>query len=328
MPDQRRFTNPWMRSISFARLLRILRVLHEHTGATARQLNDLVMERGICRTHRGGDPSVTTLYHYRNTLVQLGLAERRRRSLCVTDDPRVDTLLRCELPDTNEGLPDSAKEAFSELIIRNRDCRACFFDLFVSASSGYDLSAFRTLGSSAIWRRIGTGKTAVISMENKTRQTSMLLTSASQLRGVLYGIRYWARDELGLIEEFYQDGRGAVMYPLGSREQVHRSREVMADIIALCSPDAEWTTFSVRDLLVRLCEERRQPVADLFSGLTRLFTEHPGRVVLIPTSKDFATLSARSQQREDFELRGYYQDFTGRYVSHVRLHRSIKEVAA
>jgi len=64
----------------------------------------------------------------------------------------------------------------------------------------------------------------------------------------------------------------------------------------------------------------------LYGTLEWVYRQFPQYVVLIPTSESFATITAISPQAEKYHLRGYLQDEKGRYISHMRVHRKLKEV--
>lgn len=114
------------------------------------------------------------------------------------------------------------------------------------------------------------------------------------------------------------------MYCLRNADNADLSAEIPTQIVSLFPSGNEWWTVSIRELIVNLCELRKRPVSALFLALDQLVKNFGGQIVLIPTSRDVATATARAQVREDFELRGYYRDTMGRYISHVRIHDSLR----
>lgn len=316
----------WMRPISFAGLLRVLQLVASHSGElTPLRLNSLIGELGAYLTKRGTKPSVTTLYHCRNTLLRLGAVRKEAGLLVANLDSRPVRDLLLE-PATGQGeLSDSAREAFAELVIGNEDCRSCFFDYFMSGHGAYDVEAFRRRGTPATWTRecTETGQPGVLLQSNQGRAKECLSREA-EIQSVLYGVRYWARDELGLIDEFGQDDGSATMFPICRASAASRLKMLCA--IAGRAIEGEWITLSVRQLIGDLCLADHYPIASLFDALDVLTRLYADRVVTIPTSRDQATQSARSRLRENLELRGYYRDYQGRFVSHIRIHRSIEEV--
>lgn len=318
----------WMRPVSFPALLRILRLMAEHPdGIRAGKLDAEVKDRVMLSTNKGSPPARTTLYHHRNVLVHIGALRRRKQILFVDfDNLYVKRLLNSPSPDHSR-LGIDARDAFSEMVLGNRDCRELFFDLFTpSGEQGLQgMRQFRAAGSPVVWRRVPgrDGRTEVL-LQAEDGSRSVSLRSPSEIKGVLYGLRYWARDELDLVDEFFREDRGSVVYPAFPPELGPTPREVVDEIFSLLNPGKEWTAFSVRELMVLLCEGRRRPLRSLFSALRVLETEFPRQVALVPTSRSFATLTATSVAREEFELRGYFRDTLGRYISHVRIHNSVR----
>lgn len=250
-------------------------------------------------------------------MLHLGALTRYGAKLVVnTEDPTVSALMH-ESP--NElALSPTAKEAFATLVLRNRECRAQFFDLFVPGDN-YDLTRFRSHGTSVTWQRDSNGeqKTAVV-LKNTAHKPRVLATP-SEINSILYGVRYWARDELDLLDEFFRDDRGTVMYTLDNVSEHDATSAIITGIVSSVSNNNAWTTFSVSDLIVKFCEEHHRPIRTLFNAIGELTARHAGDVVLIPVSRQFATLTARSPGRESLDLRGYYCDNLGRFVSHIRI---------
>jgi len=315
----------WMRPVSFAGLLRILHLVAKYPrGISASELNLEIRKLAMYLTRRGSSPAPTTLYHCRNTLVRLEVLRRSAGKLIVNSGSNfVRTLLgQPSLGGTD--LTEASREAFAGLVLQNLDCKVNFFDLFMPSRSTYSVEEFRVSGQAVVWRReqLLEGLSQVV-LQRRESTSSLQLNTATEIKCVLYGLRYWARDELRLIDEYFLEGQGSIMYPVLSPGDTSVPQTVGA-ILSLLPVGGEWTTFSVHDLAASLCEHRRLPLAVLFTAIRWLHQNHSDRIVLIPTSRGFATLTARSRQREEFALRGYYHDTKGRYISHVRVHNSLR----
>jgi len=227
----------------------------------------------------------------------------------------------------DEELSFRARELFAGLVLSNRDCQNWFFRLFVASEESLENSSrFRSDATPVTWsfRRDDVGRLAVMRGD---LERNIVLRSASEIKGILYGIRYWARDELRLIDEFFRENRGNVMYPLREMRNVEPSQ--LALEIANCQRSgAEWATIAVGDVIEILGEGKGHSLEAIFRGIKWLAERYADRIVLIPTSPRMATVTAGSAAREEFELRGYYRDASGRYVSHLRIHRSIAEASS
>lgn len=314
-----------MRPVSFAGLHRILHALAAHTdGLRPGELDALIRDKRLYLTAKGTLPKRTTLYHCRNTLLRIGAVSRDGDHLIVNHGVReVRALLTQPSPEGAE-LESSACDLFADLVLRNPDCRRHFFDLFMPPNTEYGAKEFRASGVSVAWLSGGRpGDT--VPREDLSGNPAIMLRSPTALKSILHGVRYWARDELRLIDELFREGDGTVMYALRDPELGGAVDEVAEQIVGLVDASEEWTRLSMEQLVEECAEWTRRPVKNVFRALRLLIVRHPGGIVLIPTSRSMATITARSQQTETLRLRSYFRDSAGRYISHVRLHRSVKE---
>ena len=320
-----------MRAVSFAGLHRMLAaVAGNQGGLRAREINDLVLTNRVTLTPRDSRPKPTTLYHYRNTLLRLGALRRDGRKLRAdVANPHVRDLSRLPPPAGGEqSLTGAARESFASLVLNNEQCRSLFFDLFMPAGAGCaSVADFRQRGVPVEWdRRPSSGATEVV-LQNRVTGRTACCVSRTSVAAVLYGIRYWARDELRLIDEYRRIAGATVMFPVAGPASASADGdpavpETIRFLLSLRAP-GEWAFFSVLDLIERVCERRRQPISVLFNALDDLLRQWRHDIVLIPTSRGLATLTARSPQEEKLVLRRYYTHGNGPYISHVRIHRSV-----
>lgn len=323
----------WMRAVSFAVLHRILKALDDYSkdGLSAGELNELALASKLVNTRRNSIPSPTTLYHYRNTLLHLRLLNRDGRILRVNkDDPDVHNLLQQPAPvNMDSSLTDAARDRFASLVLKNTHCRSLFFDLFMpKGTTSHTLNDFTKKGSPVTWSRYRSDGTKAVSFRNEVTGRTSHCTSHSGISAVLYGLRYWARDELKIIDEYSPKGkRGIVMFPLARTipQTKKPGNPVLQTVETILSRriDGEWAVFSVSDLIARCCEERRQPIGVLFRAIDWLLREWPHHIVLIPTSRSLATLTAMSSQSQKLELKRYYSTKNGPYISHIRIHKDV-----
>jgi len=319
-----------MRAVSFAGLHRMLHAAASapNRRTTAAGLNELVVQNGLTLTRRPGVPSPTTFYHYRTTLLRLGALSREGRILSPNDQhPRVRALLNHPAPANGGELSDTARDGFAALVLDNQDCRTVFFDFFMPGSPAVpSVSVFRREGLPVKWMREGPTKARRVVFRPAGVGRRRAYSLPAQITAVLYGVRYWARDELGLIDEYVGSADGlATMFPV--------SRPV-PDAGADCPPplvqgllaergSGEWTLFSVSDLVARHCRDGRQRISALLGAIDWLVQNWHHHTVLIPTSRAMATLTATSPMQEDLVLRRYYRRGKGPYISHIRLHAGI-----
>lgn len=322
----------WMRAVSFVGLHRVLKAVADYpNGLRAAEINKLVRENSIPLTRRGTPPAPTTLYHYRNTLLRLNALKRNGQRLYINeDDSDVCALLRQPAPANGDrSLSNVVMEPFASLVLKNELCRALFFDLFTPSDIELDsVSSFRRNAVSVKWTRDSSGKNKDVVFQNRSTGRTIRYASPTSIAAILYGIRYWARDELKLIDEYRQKaGGGITMFPLSclGPSTAGPDTPVMETVRFLLSlrRSGEWTLFSILDLVIRCCETRRQPISVLSGAIDWLLQEWPHHITLIPTSRALATLTAVSAQRENLELRSYYKIPNGPYVSHIRIHKDV-----
>ena len=324
-----------MRAISFAGLHRLLKAVADAPdGLRAREINALVLERGLTLTPRRSSPKPTTLYHYRNTLLRLGaLARDGLRLRANVDNPDVYELVRQAAPaNGDQSLDDAAKDRFATLVLRNEHCRTLFFDPFMPSDAPCEsVSDFQAHGCPVTWMRKPSTDTAMIAFRNCTTRRTVSHAARVGVPAILYGLRYWARDELTLIDEYCERSNdGTVMFPVFRRNSPnsaldHAVIQAVRFLLTLRPRHTreEWTLLSISDLIVQYCQTHRQPRTVLFDAIAWLSREWPHHIILIPTSRGLATLTAVSPGQENLVLRRYYKPKHGPYISHIRFHREV-----
>ena len=329
--ERPRRSDHWMRAVSFAGLHRLLHAVARNPGGLrAKEINALILDGGVTLTPRDSRPKPTTLYHYRNTLLRLGALRRAGRKLIAeAADPHVRDLLRLPPPaDGERRLTDEARESFAALVLNNDECRSLFFDLFMPSAAGCaSIDDFRERGVPVDWDRSNSSGATEVVLRNRATERTARCVSHTSVAAVLYGLRYWARDELRLIEEYRQIAGATTMFPVAGRSAAGAGRDAAVSdtvrfLLSLRAP-GEWAFFSILELIERCCEQRRQPISVLFEAIDALLDQWRHDVVLIPTSRGMATFTARSPQEEELVLRRYYTRGAGPYVSHIRIHETV-----
>jgi hypothetical protein len=317
----------WIRSVSFVSLRELIYALSLINNAfRAKDITDIALNLPFVITQKGEKPSPTSMYHFRNTLLHLGVFTRNRQEYSINfDDPLVIDLISCLKPGSSK-LTRKERIAWGELILRADDCRKHFFDLFMPIME-YDLQAFIEQGGVIAWQPVETPKERTIRLYNIYNPTqTTLLQSQDEIQGILYGIRYWARNELKIIDEFFLEDLGGVMYPIEITTENKESQIIAYFREEISNEEYQWHTFSIRDILFKLGPKLRLPVNVIHRTIIKLQNNYSEFIVFIPTSKSFATLTASSPVAEKYQLRGYFQDGKGRFISHIRIHKKFLEV--
>ena len=331
----------WMRSVSFSKLHWMLCFVADHPkGLRAKDVNMAVASSGLFRGRiTGSMPSATTLYHYRTTLVRLNALRREGTRLYANDsDPDVCRLVQNPPSALDDEILDTAaKDPFAALVLRNADCRLCFFNAFMTSDvSPLTVADFRQHAEPVKYTIERSKSSLTITLANKIKHDKKLVLSSPPRRrsppivqAIPYGIRYWARKELDLIDEYCHHCDGSiVMFPLiepitSPKGLDPRVRETANHILSLRNTD-EWTVLAVYDLIAKCCEARRRPLRLLYEAIDLLMCRLSRYIVLIPTPRRLATLGVHSIQQEKMKLRNYYRyrGENGPYISHVRIHKS------
>jgi len=319
----------WMRgSISFVALRELLVYIAQHPeGVRPKEITTWARENTQLRTHSGKLVSKTTLYHYRNTLRHLGiLVVVNGRYQVAREKPSVQDLLEALQP----GAPTLTlreRESFAQFVIRDRDCRQHFFGFFMpDIATDYNLETFLDKAQPVVWRRLESNENRFeelynIQQPNKRRR----ICSEDERQAILYGVRYWARNELGFIEEIFLEGTGGLMFPVYLDGRIP-DPHILKALLNAISLDEEWTHFSLRKIVADWGPKFRVSLKRLYGTLQWVYQRAPQYIVFIPTSESFATITASSPQTETYHLRGYFRDRSGRYISHMRVHRKLKGV--
>ena len=275
---------------------------------------------------RGVRPGATTVYRYRSTLFRLGLMSMRGRSWIVEPcDPLVAALVALD-PGQGPSLVSQARVPLAEVVLRHPDCRALLLDLFVpDACDALHFDTFCTRSAPVSWRHEQHGKQHRLKVWNRHTGEFLHHEHEQAVLSVLYGLRYWIRDELEMVDEYAELGDNAATLftvsppPEGGSAWEARVLDAVRFVLGERS-GATWTVFEVADLIRRYCVERRQARRVLFAGLDWLCRHRASSVALVPTPVAVATLSASSASRDHLELGRYYRDGRSRLISDVRIH--------
>ncbi len=315
----------WMRSVSFVGLRNIIALIRQFpNGLTVREIVNLIREAKPFVVKSNKIPSNTTIYHYRNTLLRLGiLVKDKNRFHLNWSNQNVLRLLNC-LSEEHQ-LTVREKQAFSQLVLNQSDCKAFFSDLFWPNSKlDYSLEEWLSTAIPVTWVEINPRESRIVQLRSWDNNKVFQLSSENHIQAILYGVRYWFRDELGLIDEIFKEDTGNVMFPIFPDYQTSE-QTVISTLLNSLVFDKEWARISIRELALSLCVKLRISIGYLFTIIRSLQKKNPGHILFIPTSRSFATITASSKLRENLELRSFFQDDTGVYISHLRIHQGIKE---
>lgn len=317
----------WMRPVSFSGLHRILHLVAEYpNGITPGNLDSAIRERELYTTEKGNQPSRTTLYHCRNTLLRLGLLRRDDKRILIKGTLDESGKLLREPPELSLTPRRTVRKEFARCVLNNEDCRTAFFDLFLKDYGDDPLSAFRRHARPVHWNPDADDRRerrAILESDHFGERK--VLRTPVEFKAILYGVRYWARDELYLIDEFVDTQSKVQLYPVRDiSAEVGRS-VCLEEMASIREPACEWTSFSLRKLIKTCGVGHRLRKQMVFETVKWLNSRHHGYVQMITTSPSMATLGEGNPQRRDLALSDYPKDSEGCYISHVRVHNDVWE---
>ena len=317
----------WMRSVSFAGLHRLLNALAPYdSGLRPMEINRLIEKKPIVLAKHTVTPSPTTLYHYRNTLLRLNAFIRVDDRLAVNwNDPDVRNLAN-QLPSDSHTLSVDALDPFASLVLRNRECRTSFFDLFLPKKS--DVQTFRENGTPVFWHRDPDPRVGIV-FNSKNTTYGIRYNTPSTIAATLHGVRYWARDELMLIDEYIPNcgKKNILMFTIHKPVFAPKNRSAicsMARLIIRELSHQDWTVFSIIDLVEKCCLEQHFPIDLLHKAVEYLIQHFPRHVVPIKTSRAMATLASPAHLLH-LHLKRYFKSTDGPYISHIRVRKDIPQ---
>ena len=333
--------NLWMRWVNFQALREIL-LLIEATPAMLRaaDLIRLATEERILVDRNGRPLGPSSHYHHRRTLERLGLVVKR--------DGRYSP--NNELPETNALTRDTAfgrelyvgeKEAFSNVILRNHDCRDVFFKYFVQSEAIIeDVNDFIALAQpiemNVVQRRADSRQRSPrkvlrtsdtiedlrqVAMRTRDNLDWCALSGTNAVQAIHFGLKSWCVDQLGFLDIMYRADGIYTIYPK-RLDQLLPTHELASRMLDLLGLEGEWTTVRVGDFALAVGIKQRVSVEQAKSILASWMNNYPDVVAEIPTSERFIAGGLSKGQR-GMVLKNFLLGRGGAYVSHLRIHHSL-----
>jgi hypothetical protein len=310
----------WMRRVDFSKIRDALQFLSEHNGQLrAKDLESLGIDRGFFRRENGGPFSRTTMYHYRKVMEHLQMVKLDRQHYFVEDTGQFAELLKRE--GRTGVLPSEEKEILANAIILNSDCQSHFFHVFsLSQKMFTSVEQFR---NEASYIMAQTDEKGMIILKNPRTEARYALDTNDKLQAIFWGVRLWAVD-LGVTDELFTYAEGRVIFPI-LRPGSLKSSEIVKAILSELKPKETWETISAPELTRKWSPYLRVSTRELHDAVKSIQVTFPQYVDFIPTSASFIDIRTPFEKQDKAFFKGYIRDSQGRFISHVRLHRSIWE---
>jgi hypothetical protein len=311
----------WMRRVDFGKIRDALQLVSEYNGQLrAKDLEDLGAERGFFRRENGEPFSRTTMYHYRKVMEHLQMVKLDQQRYFVDDIRQFSGLLKQK--GKTRTLSSEDKEILANAIILNSECQAHFFHVFsLSQKMFTSVEQFRN-EASFITSQTEEKKGGII-LRNPKTEVSYTLDTNDKVQAIFWGVRLWSMD-LGITDEIFTYREGRVIFPILKPGSLKGS-EIVKAVLPESKPEETWQTISAPELTRKWSPYLRVSTRELHDAIKSIQVKFPQYVDFIPTSKSFIDIRTPFEKRDKVLFKGYIRDSQGRFISHIRLHRSIWE---
>lgn len=332
--------NLWMRWVDFRALRDLLLLVGSHPrGLRANELEKLATDERVLLRRDGQPYAKSTHYHHRRTLEKLGLLEKQHRQYTLNpQNPTIHALtMRTEL---RRKLLPYEKEAFANAVLRNEDCHGVFFRHF----KGCELSRYVTTfveqahpveivirtGTEGNMDHSHSGRPS--SSSSQTKRVAIrpigtthwsFLEGANAEQAIHFGLRSWCVDQLGFLDVTYSaDGT----YTAFSKHIIPKltDQELEAKMFIALEFAGDWTTIRIPDCTLATGIKQRVSVDQVKGVLMHWLTDHPDLVAGVSTRLGFIT-AGLSESQHALVLKSYLHSQSGAYLSHLRIHRTLRE---
>ena len=331
--------NLWMRWLDLRALRDLLLLVDAHPdGLRANELERLATDERVLLRKDGRPYARSTHYHHRRTLERLDLlAKQNRRYVLNQENPQIGALT----VHTNfrAHLQPSEKEAFSNAIVRDRDCHDVFLGNFLPEREQVrDISIFveqahpvHVVVQASGERETAHGRESLASdvrsvyVAIRAAETTdwRVLEGTAAVQAIHFGLRSWCADQLGFMDIAYRADGTYTAYP---KHIVTRltDRELAARMFADLEFVDDWATIRVPDCALATGIAQRISMDQAKGVLMGWLRAHPDLVAGVPARVGFITAGLPDIQH-DLALRRYLQSDSGAYLSHIRIHRMLRQ---
>lgn len=321
----------WMRRVALSKVRDTLLLVQEKGGLKYSDIIQDGIKQGIFLKESGVPFDPTTIYHYRNAALRLGLLVQDRNKCYLPNDSDnlVSELLR--LGHFLEPLKEAEKLAFQKLILRNRDCRKAFFWIFL-AKEEFDWGEFVAQGfpvfiSPIIVRNKKATRTK--KYENKAHQVQLALGSPVERMAIEWGLQLWAR-ECCLIDEVYIDESKHILYPVNIATTL-KFEDYLRCFLGKYSPstETEWGFFPIDLVTFELAPLLKVPVEEIQHNFFMEARQRMPEFVKFSSSSRGALVFRSSWgEKTDNKVLKNFLKLDNIWMTHMLVHRNLWEAVS
>ena len=317
----------WMRSIDFCKVAHLLRLIINSPGRlSASDLNRVAIDSGIFVTSQGKAFGPTSCYRYRSVIEKLGLIEKPKGRFFpnLTGD-------ECHAVLAFEGgteLSSELKALLGTRVVFNKDCYETFWQSFVVRQNPTSLEEFISFGSPIVMNPLIGPKNAkhesCITVKNLADSGAVAVHRGyNAVQAIHFGLRSWGVDHLGFLDEFYQVGHGYHLIPVrtSSPESMASVEEALLEVFNF---HGDWAMSGISELFLAGSSKLKMPTGLIGTVLGNWIEAYPNLVSPITVSERML-LSGQSEKMVPLILKGFLRLRTGEHVSHLQVHRNLRE---
>ena len=323
-----------MRWVDFRVLRDLLLLVGRHRdGVRANELERLATKERVLLRRDGQPASRTTHYHHRSTLERLGLLQKHGRRFTLGHrHPEICSLAARQT--LREQLQPSEKEAFANAVLRDGDCHEAFFGNFLpSRAPVCDVAAFveqahpvELVVEASARSEAGHSGARQRSVAIRPADASSdwsVLDGPNAVQAIHWGLRSWCVGQLGFLDTAYSADGTYTVYP---KHIVTRltDRELAAKMLSAVDFADDWATIRIPDHALAAGIAQHVSVDQAKDVLMGWLTSHPGLVAGVPARVGFITAGLPDSQHP-LALKSYLRSEGGAYLSHLRIHRMLRE---
>ena len=334
--------NLWMRWVDFRVLRDLLLLVGSHRdGLRAGELERLATKESVLLRRDGQPAARTTHYHHQRTLERLGLLQKHGHHFTLRHrHPEICSLTARQT--LREQLLPSEKEAFSNAVLRDKDCHDVFFGNFLPARASIcDVAAFveqahpvelvveastqsEADDSGARLHRGGRPHSRSVAIRPADASSDWsVLVGPNAVQAIHFGLRSWCVGQLGFLDTAYAADGTYTVYP---KHIVTRltDRELAAKMFSAIDFADDWATIRIPDHALAAGIAQHVSVDQAKGILMGWLRAHPDLVAGVPTRVGFITAGLPDRQHP-LILKNYLRSKGGAYLSHLRIHRMLRE---
>ena len=283
-------------------------------------------------------------YHHRRTLERLGLLVKQDHFFTLNEHS-MEAMLLTTRQSIGKPLDDEEKRAFSNVLLRNRDCHDMFFQHFLETDTVVkDVSDFVERGR-PVELRVLRGLTSAnqstvreslagsdatkpdveVAMRAVETQDWCVHFGTNAVQAIHFGLRGWCVDQLGFLDGMFTADGLYTIFPKQIAQSL-TTQELALHMLNSLKFQGEWTTVRVGDFALQMGIEQRASIEQTKGVLAAWLNDHPDIVAGIPINERFITGGLANRQRT-LALEGFLLGRGGAYVSHLRIHQDIYHIA-